>query len=128
MAYDERLAERLRALLAAEPGASERKMFGGVAFMLDDKMVVGVVGDELMVRVGPEQYGAALRRPHARPMDFTGKPLAGFVYVAAAGIRTAAALRAWVERARAYVATVPAKPRRPRKPRPRARRGRPGLD
>jgi TfoX/Sxy family transcriptional regulator of competence genes len=128
MAYDERLAERLRALLAAEPGASERKMFGGVAFMLDDKMVVGVVGDELMVRVGPEQYGAALRRPHARPMDFTGKPLAGFVYVAAAGIKTAAALSAWVERARAYVATVPAKPRRPRKPRPRARRGRPGLD
>jgi hypothetical protein len=109
MAYDERLAERLRKIFATLPGASEKKMFGGVCFLVDAKMVCGLAGPDLMARLGPAQTEAALKRPHVRPMDFTGKPMAGYVFVAAAGVRTDAALRGWVDRAVAFVATVPAK-------------------
>ena len=95
-------------------------MFGGLCFMLDGKMIVGVNGTDLMVRVGKDGYGDALARPHVRPMDFTGTPLSGFVYVGPAGTRTAPAIAAWVERAIAFVATVP-RAKRPAKPRPRPR-------
>jgi hypothetical protein len=126
MAYDERLAERLRAIFATVPGAGEKKMFGGVCFLADGKMVCGTATADLMVRVGPDAYAAALKRPHTRPMDFTGRPLVGFVYVAPAGIKTAAALRGWVERALAYVATVPEKKKPRAAPRPRSRTRRAG--
>src|SRR5829696_9203209 len=118
MGYDEALAERLRVMLAPRGGVSERKMFGGVAFLLEGKMFCGITGADLMVRVGPEGYEAALGRRHARPMDFTGRPLTGFVYVAPAGYR-GAALGRWVEEAAVFVATLP--PPKPRKPRPRPR-------
>lgn len=127
MSYDPRLAERVRAVLAARPAIDERAMFGGLCFLADGKMVCGLVGDELMVRVGPEAWDEALARPHARPMDFTGRPLRGFVYVAAAGLRTRPALTAWVERGLAYAALAPARPRRSARPRPRPRAGRPRL-
>ncbi|MDP2674691.1 MAG: TfoX/Sxy family protein [Dehalococcoidia bacterium] len=74
MAYDEELAERVRRALAGRKGISEKKMFGGIAFMLGGNMFCGIVKDQLMVRVGPERYDDALSRPHARPMDFTGPP------------------------------------------------------
>jgi TfoX/Sxy family transcriptional regulator of competence genes len=122
MAYDERLVGRLRRLLGGRPGASERKMFGGVAFLIDGKMVVGVNGVDLMVRVGAERHAAALARPHVRLMDFTGRPLTGFVYVAPAGYRAAASLRRWVDEAAAYVATLPRAARRDA-----ASRARPGA-
>ena len=99
-------------------------MFGGVCFMLDGKMVVGVIHDDLMVRVGKEDYAAALKRPHLRPMDFTGRPLTGFLYVAPAGIKTAKQLGNWVHRCLDYVASLPPpkrKKRPPRKPILRAR-------
>lgn len=99
MAYDERVARRVRGALAKRPDVVEKKMFGGLAFLLHGHMCCGVVGDELMVRVGPTAYDAALSRPHAREMDFTGKPLRGFVYVAPAGFASTGALRAWVARA-----------------------------
>ncbi|MBW3669776.1 MAG: TfoX/Sxy family protein, partial [Actinobacteria bacterium] len=73
MPFDEGLAQRVRELLEDGPDASERKMFGGLAFMLGGNMCCGIVGDELMVRVGPDGYEAALARPHAREMDFTGR-------------------------------------------------------
>ena len=109
MAYDEDLGERVRALLAPFPGVSERRMFGGLAFLLQGNMCCGVVGGELMVRVGRESYAAALGEPHVREMDFTGRPLQGFIYVAAEGLTSDGDLRAWVERGARYAESLPAK-------------------
>jgi TfoX/Sxy family transcriptional regulator of competence genes len=114
MAYDEPLAERVRRVLAGRPGLEERRMFGGLAFLLDGRMFCGISKDELMVRVGPERHAEALAAPHARPMDFTGRPMKGMVFVGAAGLR-GPALRRWVERGVEGLAT-PA-------PRARARGG-----
>jgi TfoX/Sxy family transcriptional regulator of competence genes len=108
MAYDEKLAERVRVVVGAEQGLSERKMFGGLAFMLEGHMFCGIVGSDLMLRLGPEGADTALDRPHVRPMDFTGRPLAGMVYVAPEGLR-GAALRRWVEQAAAFARTLPPK-------------------
>lgn len=97
MAYDEELAERIRRSLANRGGITERKMFGGLAFLLGGKMFCGIVNDDLMVRVGPERYEEALGRPHVRPMDFTGRPMNGYVFVAPTGCSTEKAVRGWVE-------------------------------
>ena len=112
MAYDEKLAERIRAAVGPRPEIAEKKMFGGIAFLLDGKMFIGVAEDKLMVRVGPEAHAKALAEPHALPMDFTGRPMKGYVFVAAAGVRTVAAVKKWTERALAFVATVEAKPKK----------------
>ena len=111
MAYDEDVARRLRAALdsAAPPEVAERKMFGGLAMMVNGHMCVGVTGGELMVRVGKEAYADALALPHAREMDFTGKPLSGFVYVAPAGFAADSDLEAWVDRGLAFVLSLPPK-------------------
>ena len=109
MAFDEGVAERLRAAMGALDGVSEKKMFGGIAFMLGGNMCCGVNGDTLMARVGPEQYEEALARPHARPMDFTGRPMKGFVYVAPQGFVSDDDLRCWVSLCRRFVASLPAK-------------------
>jgi TfoX/Sxy family transcriptional regulator of competence genes len=116
MAHDEKLVLRLRQVLANEPGVSERRMFGGIAFMIDDKMAFGTATADLMVRVGKEHYAEALAQPHVRPMDFTGKPFVGYVYVAPVGVRTAAQLRRWTRLAIDFVRTLP--PPKRRKPRP----------
>ena len=81
MAYDEKIAERLSKVFSEHKGVKEKKMFGGIAFMLRDHMCVGVINDLLMVRVGPEQYEDTLSEDHVRPMDFTGRPMKGYVYV-----------------------------------------------
>ena len=107
MAYDERLAERIRAVLEVEE-VSERKMFGGIAFMVGGHMVCGIVGDDLMLRLGDEGADAALDRPHVRPMDFTGRPMSTMVYVEPAGVRSAA-LGRWIDEALAYARTLPPK-------------------
>jgi TfoX/Sxy family transcriptional regulator of competence genes len=112
MAYSEDLASRVRSLLAAQAELREQKMFGGLTFMVGGHMCCGVVGDELMVRVGPAQYGAALDQPHARMIDFTGRPMAGMVMVAAAGLVVDADLVAWVARGLAFVSTLSPKERR----------------
>jgi TfoX/Sxy family transcriptional regulator of competence genes len=106
MAYDDALADRTRRAVGPRPDVIEKKMFGGLAFLQDGRMFCGIVKDELMVRVGPERYEAALAEPHVRPMDFTGRPMTGYVYVAQAGTRTERALRKWVERGAAFVATL----------------------
>ena len=84
-------------------------MFGGVAFMLRGSMFVGIVKEDLMVRVGAEAHEGALREPHARTMDFTGKPMRGYVYVAPPGYARDDALRAWLARGLAFVSALPAK-------------------
>ncbi len=97
MSFNERLADRVRVALAGERRISERKMFGGLAFLLDGKMCVGVLRDELVVRSGAERYTEALRNAHARPMDFTGRAMTGMVYISPAGVSRGPALRRWVE-------------------------------
>lgn len=109
MAYSEAAAQRVRKALGRRPKVSERKMFGGLAFLLRDHMCCGILGDELMVRVGPDACAAALSRPHARKMDFTGKPLKGFVYVAPPGFASDVDLKAWIARAVAFSLSLPAK-------------------
>jgi len=93
MAFDEKLAERLRKQLDDVPGVVEKRMFGGIAFLLNGNMCVGVHQDALMVRLAPDATEAALRRAHARVFDLTGKPMKGWVLVGPEGIKTAASLR-----------------------------------
>lgn len=110
MAFDEELADRIRETLAeADVLADERRMFGGLAFMVRGHMTVGIVGEELMVRVGKDAHEAAVAQPHTRPMDLTGKPMAGFVLVAPPGFDDDADLRDWVERGLDFTASLPPK-------------------
>ena len=109
MAYDEGLAERLREVFHGRRDVTEKRMFGGLAFMMGGHMTVGIVGDTLMARVGPEQHPAALALPHVREMDFTGRPMKGFVYVAPEGFDAQDDLEAWVRRCVAFVSTLPSK-------------------
>ena len=99
MAYDEKAAARIRRLFAGRRDVVEKKMFGGLSFLVRDRMTLGLLGDDLVVRVAPEDNEEALARPHARPMDFTRRPMKGWIYVAPPGYATAAALRGWAERA-----------------------------
>jgi TfoX/Sxy family transcriptional regulator of competence genes len=112
MAYDEALAERIRAVLAGRDNVTEQKMFGGIAFMISDRMAVGVVHDDLMVRVGPDAHDDAVARPHVRPMDFTGRPMRGFVYVAPTGVADDRDLAQWVEAGAGFAASQLPKRRR----------------
>src|SRR5687767_11536456 len=109
MAYDEGLAERIRLALDEQAGVSEKRMFGGVAFLVKGHMSVGIVQDKLMVRVGPESYERVLRERHARRMDFTGRPMKGFVYILPAGYETDDDLHRWVNVGVSYVASLPEK-------------------
>ncbi len=109
MAYDEQLVERIRHLVGDELGYGEKKMFGGVCFLLHGNMVAGVTNDDLMLRVGPDAWADALARPEAREMDFTGRSMKGYVYVAPAGLTEDADLQAWLDRALAFVGSLPPK-------------------
>ena len=109
MAYDEGLAERIRGVLDDRADVSEKKMFGGIAFMVRGRMAVGVVKDDLMVRVGPDAYEELVGRPEARPMDFTGRPMKGFLYVASKGLDRDADLARWVGHGLAYATSLPPK-------------------
>lgn len=110
MAYDEALAHRIRTALAGDSAVSEKKMFGGLAFLHRGLMFVGVSGNKLMARVGTESYADSLSRQHVGEMDFTGKPMQGYVYVEPAGIQGDGQLQFWLERCKAFVSTLPAKP------------------
>ncbi|KAA3662844.1 MAG: RNA methyltransferase [Calditrichaeota bacterium] len=109
MAYDEGLAQRIREMVQNHPGITERKMFGGLAFMDRGNMCCGIIRSELMVRVGAEKYTEALEDPHAREMDFTGKALRGYVYVAENGIDSDIGLHFWIKKGLDFTATLPAK-------------------
>ena len=111
MGYDERLAQRVREVLRGRRGVAERKMFGGLAFMLRGHMCVGISEGSLMARVGPQNYERALAMDGTREMDFTGKPMRGYVFVGPQSLRSTADLRRWVELCADFVATLPAKAR-----------------
>lgn len=124
MAYSEDLAGRIRAALMHRNDVSERKMFGGLCFMVAGHMACGVLGDVMMLRLGPGA-AAALKKPHARVMDFTGKPMPGMLYVDPPGLKTAAQLRGWTKAAEAFVDGLPARVAKKLKPatkKPAARR------
>ena len=106
MAYDQGLAERLRELLQDHAGIAEKKMFGGLCFLSRGYMFVGIVGEALMARVGPDAYEKALCRPHVRVMDFTGKPMKGYVFVDPPGYEEDRDLKRWVEESLKFVGTL----------------------
>ena len=109
MAYDEGLATRVRDLVGDRPGVDEKKMFGGLAFLLNGNMACGVRGDDLMVRVAPEAADAALGEPEARPFDMTGRPMKGWLLVSPDGHAEDDDLRRWVDRGLAYAGSLPPK-------------------
>ena len=99
MAYNERLAERIRGYFKRRKGVEEKRMFGGLCFLLNGHMCCGIEKDRLMVRVMLDRYETLLEKPHSRKMDFTGKPMKGFLFVSEAGYRTAAGLTKWLNEA-----------------------------
>ena len=109
MAYSEELANRVRALAKVRPTVTEKKMFGGLAFMLNGNMFCGISQDSLMARVGPDHYADSLAKPHVRIMDFTGRPMKGCVYVDPAAIAADQELQFWVELCADYALTLPPK-------------------
>jgi TfoX/Sxy family transcriptional regulator of competence genes len=94
--YDEALAERIRTQLFGRTDVEEKRMFGGLTFMVAGNMCVGIVEEDLMVRVGPDRHEKALARPHARPMDFTKRTPKGFVFVGPEGVARDGDLQRWV--------------------------------
>ena len=110
MAFDEDLANRIRSVLGAEKGLTEKRMFGGLAFLIDGKMAVSVSGKGgLMVRVDPSETDRLVTRPHVGPFVMRGRPLDGWLRVDAEGVRTKRQLEAWVARGVAYARSLPAK-------------------
>ena len=110
MAYDEELAQRVRELLAAEAGVSEKAMFGGLAFLVHGNMAVTASSrGGLMVRVGAKGADGALARPHTKQIEMRGRPMTGWIHVAPAGVRTARELRVWVRRGAQFTRTLPPK-------------------
>ena len=109
MAYDTGLAQRVREILEEEPGVEEKKMFGGLCFLLSGNMVCGIIKDDLIVRVGAEQYQAMLLVPHTRKFEITGRPLTGWVMVLARALDDDDDLGDWLQRAVAFVRTLPPK-------------------
>lgn len=109
MAFDESLAARIRIALARKKGIEEKKMFGGLGFLLHGNMLVGVWKNSMIVRLGPDEHEAALREPHVGEFDITGRPMKGWVMVAAEGVVEEDAVKKWVQRAVKFVGKLPAK-------------------
>ena len=109
MAYDEGLADRIRDQLSHHDGLVEKKMFGGISFLLRGNMCCGVIKEDMCARVGPERFEEYLALPHARLMDFTKRPMKGWLYVSPEGLEDEAELAAWVKRCEAFCLSLPAK-------------------
>lgn len=110
MAYDKALADRIRKALGRQPALTEKEMFGGIGFMIRGNMACGVIGRDLIVRVGPQADQAALAEAYVRPFDLSaGRPAKGWVLVKPAGVKTPGALKKWVERGVAFARSLPAK-------------------
>lgn len=112
MAYSEELAGRIRDVMADRIDVTERKMFGGIAWLVNGHMACGTLGEDLMVRLDREDADEALREEHVRPMEFTGRPMRGFITVDAAGIEDVEDLRRWIEDGVGFAASLPPKPPR----------------
>lgn len=108
MAYNQKLADRVRSQLDGIPFV-EKKMFGGVGFLIGGNMACGVNKDDLIVRVEPERHGTLLKKPHAKPFDLTGKPMKGWLVVEAEGCKTEKQLGAWVKEGVEFASTLPPK-------------------
>lgn len=109
MAFDESLAGGIRDVLAHRLDIEEKKMFGGLGFLLNGNMLVGVWKDSLIVRIGPDAYEDALREPHVKEFDITGKPMKGWIMVEPEGVEQEDQLKNWIERATMFVKTLPSK-------------------
>jgi len=109
MAFDESLAARIQDALARKKGVEEKKMFGGVGFLFNGNMLVGVWKDSLIVRLGPDEGDEALKETHVNEFDITGRPMKGWVLVEAEGVESDDQLSGWIERAMKFVMTLPAK-------------------
>lgn len=109
MAYDKGLAQRVREILEEEPGFDEKKMFGGICFLLFGNMVSGIIKDDLIVRVAADRYEEMLKMPHAGKFDLTGKPMKGWVMVLSEALNSDEELNDWVQRAVSFVRTLPPK-------------------
>jgi TfoX/Sxy family transcriptional regulator of competence genes len=109
MAFNEVLAERIRRQIARRKNIKEKQMFGGVGFLLKGNMLVGVWKDSLIARLGPEEGNAAVKEPHVKAFDITGRPMKGWVLVAAEGVEDDEQLSDWIQRAWKYVGPLPAK-------------------
>jgi len=109
MAYDEALADRIQDVLVGQPGLVEKKMFGGVAFLVQGNMACGVHKDMLMVRVGPDAYDQAMGNPHTRPFDMTGRAMKGWVMVEPAGFASQDNFEEWVQAGLDFALTLPPK-------------------
>ena len=109
MGWDEKLAERVRAVVEGRDDINEKPMFGGLCMLAHGNMFAGIQGETLMVRVGKDAHDEAMGKPHARIMDFSGRPMRGYVYVDSPGIATEAQLREWIELSLAFVDMLPAK-------------------
>jgi TfoX/Sxy family transcriptional regulator of competence genes len=109
MAFDEELADRVRALISGHGELTERRMFGGIGFMVSGNMAVGVIGDDLIVRLDPEEAATALAEPGVREFDFTGRPMKGWVYVGPEATGDEGQLAGWVEAGGGYAASLPPK-------------------
>ena len=109
MAYDEKLAQRIRELVAVHPEVTEKKMFGGLSFIIRGNMFCGVLNDDLVIRTGPEGYEEALAEPDIRPMDFTGRPLKSMVFVGPEGYQSDETLKGWIERGLKFALSLPPK-------------------
>ena len=113
MPYDQTLASRAGQILSPVTGFSEKKMFGGLCFMIHGNMCCGVLKHELVLRLAPERAEELLSRPHTRPMDFTGRPMKGFVFIETGALGTAGQLRNWVSMALSFAQGLPRKPSKP---------------
>jgi TfoX/Sxy family transcriptional regulator of competence genes len=109
MAYSEELADRVRDAVDGRPGVTERKMFGGIAWMVSGNMACGIIGEDLTIRLEREDAEAALGEEHVGPMEFTGRPMRGFIMVEAAGIEDDVDLGRWVDAAADFAESLPAK-------------------
>ena len=109
MAYDEGLAQRIREILQDQPAVEEKKMFGGLCFIVSRHMCFGIVDDKLMARVGPDNYEGFLKLDHTKEMDFTGKPMKGMIYIEPHDLKSDKKLTFWVARCMDFINTLPPK-------------------
>lgn len=109
MSFDQRLAQRIREILVGTPDLVEKKMFGGIGFLIQGNMACGVNRDNLIVRVGPEKHQEAMSQPHVQPFDLTGKSMSGWVIVNPEGLASEAELDHWIIQGVDYARTLPAK-------------------
>jgi hypothetical protein len=109
MAYDEGLAQRIRELISGQPGYEEKKMFGGIGFLLRGNMACGVIRDDLIIRVGVDNYKDSLLKPHVELFDLTGRAMTGWIIVKEPGYRADEDLEMWTDQGVAYALNLPAK-------------------